>query len=245
MSAIRGVIELPARREDVRLRTADGETLVGELALPEHARPAAMLVLLHPLPTAGGDMESHVLRKAAARLPALAGFGILRFNTRGTSSPRGASSGRFGEGETEGRDLSAALAFVRERELPTPWVVGWSFGTEIALKHGREHEIAGTVLLSPPLRRTSVTELSAWSGDPRPMVAIVPELDHLLAPEAARERFAVVPHARLVAVAGARHLWVGETQTRRVLQEIVDAVRPEVGPLPLEWSELSARSSAE
>ena len=36
-------------------------------------------------------MDSHVLRKAAWRLPALAGLAVLRFNTRGTSSLRGTS----------------------------------------------------------------------------------------------------------------------------------------------------------
>src|SRR3954462_13918442 len=75
---IRGGIELPARREDVTLQTADGLTLVGELALPETRDPVATLVTLHPLPTAGGFMDSHVLRKAAARLPALADLAVLR-----------------------------------------------------------------------------------------------------------------------------------------------------------------------
>ena len=89
MVEIRGGTELPARREDVTLETADGLTLVGELALPEARDPVATLVTLHPLPTAGGFMDSHVLRKAAARLPALADLAVLRFNTRGTSSPRG------------------------------------------------------------------------------------------------------------------------------------------------------------
>ena len=64
---VRGGVELPARRSDVELRTADGLTLVGELALPLDRDPVAALVTLHPLPTAGGFMDSHVIRKAAAR----------------------------------------------------------------------------------------------------------------------------------------------------------------------------------
>lgn len=85
---IRGPLELPARREDIELKTADGLTLVGELSVPEHVPPTATLVTLHPLPTAGGFMDSHIIRKAAARLPALADLAVLRFNTRGTTSPR-------------------------------------------------------------------------------------------------------------------------------------------------------------
>ena len=67
---------------------------MGELALPASGRIAATLVTLHPLPTHGGFMDSHVLRKAAWRLPALADIAVLRFNTRGTSSPRGTSQGQ-------------------------------------------------------------------------------------------------------------------------------------------------------
>ena len=92
---IRGPLELPARREDIELKTADGLTLVGELSVPEHVPPTATLVTLHPLPTAGGFMDSHIIRKAAARLPAQADLAVLRFNTRGTSSPRGTSEGAF------------------------------------------------------------------------------------------------------------------------------------------------------
>ena len=89
---IRGGIELPARRENVELVTSDGLTLVGELSLPELAPPVATLVALHPLPTAGGFMDSHIIRKAAARLPALADIAVLRFNFRGVTSPRGTSA---------------------------------------------------------------------------------------------------------------------------------------------------------
>lgn len=232
---IRGPVELPARREDVELETADGLTLVGELAIPEAADPVATLVTLHPLPTAGGFMDSHILRKAAARLPVLADLAVLRFNTRGTTSPRGTSEGAFDGGAAEQLDVAAAMDFVRERALPRPWLVGWSFGTELALKYGREHDIEGIILLSPPLHRATDAEVAAWAETDRPVVVIVPELDDYLRPAEARERFASVPHAQLVAVEGGRHLWVGETQTRRVLTEIVAAVNPGALPLASHW----------
>src|SRR5881628_1323246 len=86
---------LPARRSDIELSTADGLTLVGELALPPESDPVGTIICVHPLPTHGGMMDSHVYRKAAWRLPALAGMAVLRFNTRGTSSVRGTSGGTF------------------------------------------------------------------------------------------------------------------------------------------------------
>lgn len=232
---IRGPRPLPARREEVELRTEDELRLVGELALPESRDPVATLVTLHPLPTAGGFMDSHILRKAAARLPALADLAVLRFNSRGTSSPRGRSEGAFDGGEAERHDVAAAMTFVRARGLPRPWLVGWSFGTELALKYGRSHDIEGVILLSPPLHRATEAEVAAWAHDERQVVVLVPELDDYLRPAEAIARFAAIPHARLIAVDGGRHLWVGETQTRRVLDEIVAAVNPSALPLPREW----------
>lgn len=232
---IRGAVTLPAVREDITLHTRDGLSLVGELALPESAAPVATLVTLHPLPTAGGFMDSHILRKAAARLPALAALAVLRFNTRGTTSARGTSGGAFDGGIAEAADVDAAMDFIKERGLPHPWLLGWSFGTELALKYGRDHAVDGVILLSPPLHRVSPAELAAWADDPRKMVVLVPEFDDFLQPEQARERFSVIPEATLIGVDGAKHLWVGEAQTRRVLTEIVAATNPDALPLPTVW----------
>lgn len=232
---ISGGVELPARRRDIELRTDDGLTLVGELSLPPVAHPVATLVCLHPLPTAGGFMDSHVIRKAAARLPALADIAVLRFNFRGVSSPRGTSEGTFGEGVDEAEDLAAAVRFVASEGLPIPWLLGWSFGTEVVLKHALAHPIAGAILLSPPLHRTSEAEVAAWADRGIPLVAVVPELDDYLRPAEAAARFASVPSADLVAVEGGKHLWVGEKQVRRVLTEIVARVNPSALPLPTTW----------
>ena len=237
MTEIRGPRELPARREEIELHTEDGLTLVGELALPLNAEPVATLVTLHPLPTAGGFMDSHILRKAAARLPALANIAVLRFNTRGTTSPRGTSDGAFDGGVAEQHDVAAAMQFVADRALPNPWLVGWSFGTELALKYGRNHDVHGAILLSPPLHRATADEVTAWEGDDRRLVALIPEHDDYLKPAEAAERFASVPSIELINVADGKHLWVGESQTRRVLGEIVRIVNPDALPLPTVWAE--------
>src|SRR5699024_178538 len=115
---------------------------------------------------------------------------VLRFNFRGVQSPQGTSQGSFGEGIDEQYDLAAAMALVEGRELPKPWLVGWSFGTEVALKYGLQHEIEGAILLSPPLHRTSDAEIAAWADTDKRLVAVIPELDDYLRPEQARERFA-------------------------------------------------------
>jgi len=227
---------LPARREQIELKTADGLTLVGELALPADREPAATLVTFHPLPTAAGMMDSHVLRKAAWRLPALADLAVLRFNTRGTASARGRSEGEFGEGVTERLDVAAAFEFAEFRELPKLWALGWSFGTELVLKYGCEPDVLGAILLSPPLHRAQPEDLDVWAASGKPMTALVPEYDDYLRPAEARERFARVPQAEVIGVDGAKHLWVGEKYVRIVLDEIVRRVNPAVAtPLPTEW----------
>lgn len=232
MIEIRSGVVLPSIREEITLVTEDHLRLLGELALPVSGAPAATLITLHPLPTAGGFMDSHVLRKAANRLPALAQLAVLRFNTRGTTSPRGTSEGSFGEGITERHDVDAALAFAKDRGLPNIWLVGWSFGTELALKYGANKDIQGAILLSPPLHRTSEAELAAWANNGKRVIALVPELDDYLVPEQAKERFQSIPQLELVAVDDAKHLWVGELATKRVLDEIVKAVNPVAYPLP-------------
>ncbi|HEU5035078.1 MAG TPA: hypothetical protein VFT62_10025 [Mycobacteriales bacterium] len=233
MTEIRANTVLPARREPVTLHTADGLRLVGELALPEDRPPVATLVLLHPLPTHGGMMDSHLFRKAANRLPALAGLAVLRFNTRGTASVQGRSEGEFDNGEAERLDVAAALDRVEYADLPAPWLVGWSFGTDLAIRYGVDPSVVGAVLISPPLRFSSDADLQRWAASGKPLVAIVPELDDYLRPAEARQRFAVVPQATVVDVPGAKHLFVGYTET--VLDEVVRAVTPAAAPLPREW----------
>ena len=117
---IRSGVELPSIREEITLHTADGLNLVGELALPVGKDPIATILTLHPLPTHGGFMDSHILRKLANRLPALTGIAVLRFNTRGTTSPRGTSEGEFDGGAAERFDLDAALQFLESRGLSQP-----------------------------------------------------------------------------------------------------------------------------
>nr|WP_218952174.1 alpha/beta hydrolase [Amycolatopsis anabasis] len=225
---------LPARRERITLHTGDGLRLVGELALPADRDPIATVILLHPLPTHGGMMDSHVLRKAAFRLPALAGFAVLRFNTRGAASEAGRSEGEFGRAEAERFDVAAALGFARARELPGVWLVGWSFGTDLAVRYGHDPLVTGLVLIAPPMRWSTPEHLAAWAPTGKPVIVLVPEFDDFLRPDGVREKCAVLPGARVIELAGAGHLLVGHAD--EVLDRIVAAVAPEVPtPLPRTW----------
>ncbi|MBB5872072.1 alpha/beta superfamily hydrolase [Allocatelliglobosispora scoriae] len=244
MSApIRSNSILPARREEIELLTADGVTLVGELALPAEREPTATIICLHPLPTHGGMMDSHVFRKAAWRLPELAGLGVLRFNTRGTSSVRGTSGGSFDGGVAERFDVAAALEWAEFANLANLWLLGWSFGTDLVLRYGADPSVAGAVLLSPPLRSATEEDLARWAEFGRPLTALVPEFDDYLRPAEAAERFAAIPQAEVIGFPGAKHLWVG--QAEKVLDEIVRRVAPEVPtPLPDEYDGVMGQGDA-
>jgi alpha/beta superfamily hydrolase len=224
---------LPAKREVITLRTADSLALVGELATPEH--PVATVICVHPLPTHGGMMDSHILRKMSWRLPALANIAVVRFNTRGTSSDIGKSEGSFDQSNGEGLDLAAAIEFARKRNLPNIWILGWSFGTDVILRNLDPAGISGVILLSPPLRFTSAQELLRWNGTGVPVHALIPEHDDYLVPEAAAQKFAEASDVIIEPVEGAKHLWVGEKFVYFVLNRITELVSPESAPLAHDW----------
>ncbi len=238
MSEFRDVVAnsvLPARRETIELHTQDGLTLIGELALPLEHEPVATIITLHPNPEGGGMMDSHLYRKAAWRLPALADVAVLRFNTRGTTSAAGTSEGAYDEGRSEKFDLLAAVDYARDRGLPNLWLVGWSFGTDVVLQHGNIDPIQGAVLLSPPLKWSTPETLQTWAESGRPLTALVPELDEYLTPAEAAVRFAGIPQCEVLGIDGCKHLWVGEKYVRIAWNETLKRVRPELAELSWTW----------
>ena len=231
---IRPSTVLPATRTPFTVLTEDGQTLVGEVSAPIGDSTAAILCC-HPNPTGGGMMDSHVYKKAANRLPAMAGITVIRFNTRGTSSEAGTSTGTYDNGRAEKYDVEAMIRYcfdvVKVKEL---WVVGWSFGTSIALSHARDPRVKGLILLSPTLLDIVAGDLEFWAEDGRPITALIPEHDDYLKPAEAQVRFAIIPQINVIEVEGAKHLWVGEPMVHRVLTEITRVVAPARLPLPTE-----------
>ena len=232
---IRPSTVLPAERTPISFLTSDGLRLIGEVASPTSGDRSVGLLCLHPLPTHGGMMDSHIYKKASNRLPAMAGITVVRFNTRGTSSEQGTSDGEFGFGVSEKEDVIAAINYCfQELGIHKLWVVGWSFGTDLALKYARDSRVQGLILLSPPLRFSDEADLHFWAQDKRPIVALVPEFDDYLQPEQARVRFSVIPQIDIIEVKDGKHLWVGEPFVYRVLSEIVRIINPSKLPLPTE-----------
>lgn len=233
---IRPSTTLPARRTPISFLTSDGLKLIGEVATPVTGDRSLGMLCLHPLPTHGGMMDSHIYKKASNRLPHMAGITVIRFNTRGTSSEQGTSEGQFGSGITEKEDVIAAINYCFDvLGIQKLWISGWSFGTDLALKYARDPRISGLILLSPPLRFSDESDLEFWAQDKRPIIALVPEFDDYLKPAQAREKFATIPQIHIIEVKDGKHLWVGEPFVYRVLTEIVSVINPTRLPLQTEF----------
>lgn len=131
----------------VSIAPGGGTTLEGALALPEGIR--AGVVICHPHPRYGGDMDSPVVLLAADAC-ARRGLATLRFNFRGV----GGSGGAWDEGRGEQDDVRAALAHLRSRLGPPALIAlaGYSFGAVMAATVASSGEsTAGLALIAPPL----------------------------------------------------------------------------------------------
>ena len=223
---------LPALRTPITIKTSDGLDLIGEVASPE-GEISSSLLMLHPNPSGGGMMDSHIYKKAANRLPAMAGIQIIRFNTRGTSSEAGKSEGEFDQGKNEKLDVLAAINYCFDQlKVKDLYLIGWSFGTELALQYGQDTRLKQLILLSPPMLSTTDEDLKFWAKDGRPITALIPEYDDYLKPEQAKIRFSNLPNLKQINIDGAKHLWVGEPMVYLVLSEIVKIIAPSRLPLP-------------
>ena len=223
-----------------RCVTSDGLRLVGELAVPGRAaRPRPPWSACTRCPTHGGMMDSHVLRKASWRLPALAGVAVLRFNTRGHDQRRRApararSTPPRARGATSRRPSSEAL----RRELPRTSGC-WAGRSAPTSRSGTAWTPASSGRSCSRRRCATSTDadLDRWAADGRPLTALVPEHDDYLRPaEAQRAVRPRSPRPRSSGSTGAKHLWVGEPYVRRVLDEVVARlVGPAATPLPTTW----------
>ena len=225
---------LPADRSAITISTSDGLSLVGEVATPKGDITGSLL-MLHPNPSGGGMMDSHIYKKAANRLPFMAGIQVIRFNTRGTKSEAGQSEGEYDHGKSENLDVLAAIDYCFDQlKVKDLYVIGWSFGTELALQYARDKRIKELILLSPPMLSTTNEDLDFWTKDGRPITALIPEHDDYLKPDQARVKFSKVSNIKQIDVEDGKHLWVGEPMVHLVLSEIVRVIAPSKLPLPTE-----------
>jgi len=171
------------------------------VALPEGARSG--LVICHPHPLYGGDMDNPVVIRAAEVAQSM-GVATLRFNFRGV----GASSGKHGGGEAEQEDVKAALGALAER-LPAGSSVGqagYSFGAWVAAHVATAADLAALALIAPPL---GMYDLDFLVRVPSPTLLVAGTKDQHCPVEALRQLGQRLG-ADVEVIEGAEHFFFGK-----------------------------------
>jgi alpha/beta superfamily hydrolase len=186
----------------VTIPAGDGPALDAALALP--AAAALGIVVCHPHPRYGGDMDSPVVVAAAAAC-ARRGLATLRFNFRGV----GGSGGAWDEGRGEQDDVRAALAFLGTQLGPPARVAlaGYSFGAAMAgavAAAGRS--LAGLALIAPPLGST-VWEPTGPVAIDGPTLLVAGSRDTYCPRESLSTLANILPAATVIVIEGADHFF--------------------------------------
>lgn len=157
-----------------------GYLLEGVLHLPEGAGPWPGVIICHPDPRGGGQMDNPLLIHIAEALSAR-GMAALRFNFAGV----GASKGPMARGEGETLDVAGAVGYLFRQPEILPgrlYLVGWSRGARFGLSYAaRDQRVGAIVAIGLP---TSGDLPAFASGDVRPKLFITGEYDHVCRPEA-------------------------------------------------------------
>ena len=126
----------------------DGLRLEGLLSVQEALPVRGGVVLCHPHPLYGGEMDNPVVT-TAAEAAFEEGFQTLRFNFRGV----GESEGTHADGVGEKDDVRAAIEFLSSKvDGPSLILVGYSFGAMVGLPVAVEDaSVKGMVAIAPPL----------------------------------------------------------------------------------------------
>jgi len=188
--------------ERVVIDVGTGPTLEGRVGSAE--APRGGLVICHPHPLYGGDMDNPVVLRAA-EVARESGLATLRFNFRGV----GASTGAHDRGEGEQDDVRAALAALRSR-LPAGrplGLAGYSFGAWVSSRVAAPEALSALCLIAPPL---AMFDLAAFDPGPLALLLVagtqdpycpLPDFDGL----ASR-----LPGAAAARIEGADHFFFGK-----------------------------------
>ena len=138
--------------------------LVGVLSTPERGRgPFPGVVVCHPHPKYGGDMNNNVVLAAVTGLTGQ-GIAVLRFNFRGMGGSEGSYTG--GPGEQE--DVLAAIAFLeaqKEIDRTRTGLAGYSFGAGIAADVApKSSTVRALALIAPPTPNLGTPEFRGYAA---------------------------------------------------------------------------------
>jgi alpha/beta superfamily hydrolase len=176
------------------------------------------VVLVHPHPLYGGNMDNLVIGQAAGACQAK-GFTTLRFNFRGA----GKSSGAYDQGRGEQTDLLSAAEYVKSRGARIIDIVGYSFGAWVLAHTPLDFVTPGRgLMISPP---AAMMDFDNSLPSPRLKLLITGSQDQI-APPAMVEKllWRLNPNAELKVIAGADHFFsTGLEQLKNEIYKFLEA----------------------
>lgn len=188
------------------LTTSDGVVLEARLAVPSSGQGG--IVVCHPHPLYGGDMENPVVVRIAEVCGDL-GLATLRFNFRGV----GRSAGTHDGGAGEQRDVEAALTHLAGlvgagRPLA---LAGYSFGATVAAGLAPRYAgLAGLALVAPPLTRVDNGRFTTLAAFGERLLLVAGTRDEVCPIDALTRLGEALPRATLAVIDGANHFFFGK-----------------------------------
>jgi len=177
-------------------------TLEGRLSVP--ASPGGGIVICHPHPLYGGDMDNPVvvrIQEVCAEL----GLATLRFNFRGVGGSTGSHANGVGEQDDAVAALDMLAKLVSDRALA---IAGYSFGARVsALVAGRDTRLSRVALIAPPLK---MYDFASLEGRRLPTLMVAGTADTYCPAEDFRKLAARFPWVETVSIEGADHFFFGK-----------------------------------
>jgi alpha/beta superfamily hydrolase len=179
--------------------------LEAQVATPADARRG--IVLCHPHPLYGGDMDNPVVVRAA-EVCREANLATLRFNFRGV----GGSTGSHDEGRGEQDDLQRALDHLAGllASGSTLAALGYSFGAAVAARVAMRRPLAGVALIAPALAMPALADLGDLASVKGHLLIVAGTADTYCPIDALQRLARAVPHATVRTVEGADHFFFGK-----------------------------------
>jgi uncharacterized protein len=210
----------------ITFTTEDGVRLEADLRLPDPGPARASAVICHPHPRHGGSKDHPILWAVRNELAGRRGIAALLFNFRGVMG----SSGTYGGGRAEMRDVDAALGHVRDLVPDRPTILcGWSFGANVALRHAqRDPRIAALVLIGIPLAPGDVSlprlpDADQLAGLRLPVLVVAGDRDPYCPVEDLRTLTSELPAGTALVLEGTDHfLWRREREAAAGIGDFVD-----------------------
>ncbi|MBW1999241.1 MAG: alpha/beta hydrolase [Deltaproteobacteria bacterium] len=172
------------------------------------------IVVTHPHPLYGGEMENNVVAAIVEAFGDM-GYSTLRFNFRGVGRSEGSYDGGCGEQD----DVAAALGFLSGIGKRHLYLAGYSFGAWVNfIGLGKYREVRGLVMVAPP-----VGLLDFGCGGPvsRVKLVITGSKDDIAEFHVVQEKVrAWNPEAVFRIIEGADHFYRGKTmEIREIIKE--------------------------